>query len=227
MVRVWINQSYSSFNKILIQTLFWSHKKTILPSISLWSLWDMNFKVKVNLEISLTWNYHFAPSAVKIDEKWRLQNGVFTHSHFGYTHFINMLCLNSPTLSTIEHNLSYKFFPLTLGILWSYNIPNVLLHFFHLSLILLLTSSSTSQFLWIIDSKYQKIVLFGISWPLRRTTPLSLFPLLLNLHFMYSLLVLLNQKYLDFTTSRWISILTFFFLMTLGVRTSLRTDVAQ
>ena len=42
---------------------------------------------------------------------------IYLHFHFSYTHFMNMLVLNSPKSSTIEHSLSsFSFFLFWIGI---------------------------------------------------------------------------------------------------------------
>ena len=108
------------------------------------------------------------------------------------------------SLLTVLYN-----FPInSISILWSHNTPNAPLHYIHLTLILWFSSSLISSSLWIIDSRYQKLLLFGISWPLSLTTPSSLFLLLLNLHFLYFVLVLLNQESLGSKASRQIYNLT-------------------
>ena len=115
------------------------------------------------------------------------------------------MLLNSLTFSTIKHNWSYsnlmKFS--LLGILRSYNTPNVLLHFINPTLIRWFSSSSISPSLWIIDPRYRKASLFGISWPSNLTTPSSLFLLLLNLHSLYLFLSYLAE-YKLLNTRNWI-----------------------
>ena len=80
---------------------------------------------------------------------------------------------------------------------------------------------SLSIFLWIINPRYQKLLLFSISSPSTLIAPYSLFLLLLNLHSMYSVLVLLNWEPLDYRVSCQISNLALIPLLDSSTKTVL------
>lgn len=63
--------------------------------------------------------------------------------------------------------------------------------------------------------RYQKLSLFSISWPSSIIAPSSLFPLLLNLHSIYSVLGLLKRRLLDSKVSHQIPNLTLTLLLVL------------
>ena len=78
---------------------------------------------------------------------------------------------------------------------------DALLYFIHLAHILWVTHFSISSPLWNIDLRNRKLSFFSISWPLILLSFYFFFLLLLNLHSMYFILVILNQKFLYSTLS--------------------------